>query len=563
MDIFAVRPFKVRNAEDFELSMILDVFVSPLGDARSPFDYENSIVKGAMGSGKSIFLKANYAYYLYSIFPCLMSQQRVILPVLIRLSDFQHLKEPHEIYSSVILQVMRELAALYKHLESAERLLKLHMGMQSLPRMIMEPSQVGSVLNDVLQMSAVEYKETITKELGLKGGVTHKFMEAAADFRRTAVQEVVQKRNPGIGDVHEAYRRLLGDFDGAILLLIDEAGSLDKSFFREGDRTSLFETLMNQFRTAEYLRTKIAVYPNSYSDILVETRYGDIVALTENVVDEIGYFRFRERALSVMDKYIQAASERRLKAHDVFNINMSPSAVGDPLEQIIYASGGNMRRLLHILDQCMLEAAALHNGRARVEMDHVMTALKKHSSGSEAMHVGLDRDFLDVLANTCRSRSTHRFQFPYKSPILAKYLDRSEEHNVLTISSAGSGRRGTTYQFDYAFCLHHDIPTHYIKDTEKIDKLRSRQTGVWITRVAQISEQVIEHAKIPGKVEGVLEFVKGDRAFVKGDDGQDYYVARENVIEADRAKGIVEGKRIRYYPVRYDGAQIALAVEIL
>lgn len=563
MDIYAARPFKARNAEDFELSMILDVFVSPLGDARNPFDYENSIVKGGMGSGKSIFLKANYAYYLYAVLPSLLAEEDVVLPVLIRLSDFQHIKEPSEIYAAVIIQCIKELAALYGKLDSAERLLKLHSGMQSLPRMLIEPSRAGQVLEDVLKMTAEEYTETITHELGLKGGAAHEFMEVGAEFRKTAVKELVQKRNPGIGDVHDAYRRLLGDFNGSILLLIDEAGSLDRSFFQEGQQTSLFETLMNQFRTAEYLRTKIAVYPHSYSDILVETRYGDLVQLTEDVVEESGYFRFRERALSVMDKYIQAASDRRIKAHDVFNVNPSPKASGDALEQILYASGGNMRRLLHILDQCMTEASAMYNGRTKVEMDHVMGALRKHSVAAESIHTGLEREFLDTLAHTCRSRSTHRFQFPYKSPILAKYIGRSEEHNVLTITSAGAGRRGTTYQFDYAFCVNHDIPTHYIKNTEKIDKARSRQSGSWITRIAQISEQIIEHARIPGKVEGALQFVKGDIAFVIGDDGQDYFVARDNIIEADRAKALIEGKRIRYYPVRYDGAKIALAVEIL
>lgn len=563
MDIFEMRPFKARNAEDFELSMILDVFVSPLGDNRNPFDYENSIVKGGMGSGKSIFLKANYAYYLYAILPSLLASKPVVLPALIRLSDFQHLRQPSEIYNAVIVQCVKELADLYTQLRSADRLMKLHLGMQSLPRMLVEPSRAGEVLEDVLKLTAEEYTETITHELGAKTGVTSKFMEAGADYRKTDVKELVQKRNPGISDVHDAYRRLLGDFDGSILLLIDEAGSLDRSFFQEGQSTSLFETLMNQFRTAEYLRTKIAVYPHSYSDILIETRYGDMIQLTEDVVDDTGYLRFRERALSVMDKYIQAASDRRVKTHDVFNVNPSPKASGDALEQILYASGGNMRRLLHILDQCMSEVVSLRNGRTKVEMDHVLSALKRHSAATESIHVGPERDFLETLAATCRSRSTHKFQFPYKSPVLGKYIGRSEEHNVLTINSAGAGRRGTTYQFDYAFCVHHDIPTHYVKNTERIDKTRSRQTGTWITRVAQISEQVIEHAKIPGKVEGALQFVKGDFAFVVGEDGQDYYVAKENVIEADREKALIEGKRIRYYPVRYEGAKIALAVEIL
>ena len=56
------------------------------------------------------------------------------------------------------------------------------------------------------------------------------------------------------------------------MLLIDEAGSLDRQFFKGANNDSFFEILMNQFRTASYIRTKIAIYPNSYQDILTEER---------------------------------------------------------------------------------------------------------------------------------------------------------------------------------------------------------------------------------------------------------------------------------------------------
>ena len=54
--------------------------------------------------------------------------------------------------------------------------------------------------------------------------------------------------------------------------------------FRGNDgETAYFEILMNQFRTIPFIRTKIAVYPNSYSDMLTETRYGDIIKLEHSV----------------------------------------------------------------------------------------------------------------------------------------------------------------------------------------------------------------------------------------------------------------------------------------
>jgi len=563
VNIYEARPFKVRNAEDFELSQILDVFVSPISSTKSPFDFENSIIKGAMGSGKSILLKANYAFHLYSIVPSFVAEEPVILPVFIRLSDFQHIREPHEIYKAVITQVVKEIANIYGELESAERLMKIHHGMKSLPDSIFEASRLREVLEGIVKMEAEEYKETISKELGLAGKAKPRFIELGVDFREKGVQEITSKKQPGIGDVHDTFRRLLGDFNGALLLLLDEAGSLDKSFFRAEQQISLFETLMNQFRTAEYLRAKIAVYPHSYSDVLVETRYGDMIPLSEDVVDPIGYERFRERVLGIMDRYLKANSGKELELLDVFNVSNSSSAVGDSLEQVIYASGGNTRRLLAILDTCMQEAYSIHGGDTKVEYDHVLTGLKKHAAAAESIHNSIDREFLETLAKACRSRSTYRFKFPYKAPLLAKYIGKSEEHNVLAITEAGSGRRGTTYEFDYAFCLHHEIPTHYVKDSERIDKARSRNTGTWINRTVQISEEIIEHAQVPGKIEGEVEYLDGEHGFVKADSGKSYYITSKAVIEADRGKTLLQGKRVRFYPLETEGALLAYAVEVL
>jgi len=44
--LFKSRPFKTRNADEFDLSSILNLYVNPTNDLNTPFDYENIIVKG-------------------------------------------------------------------------------------------------------------------------------------------------------------------------------------------------------------------------------------------------------------------------------------------------------------------------------------------------------------------------------------------------------------------------------------------------------------------------------------------------------------------------------------
>ena len=91
--VYHSRPFKTRNADEYDLENILDLFIDPTDGLNGPFEFSNAIIKGKMGSGKTMFLRANYAYYLYTLVPCLMDGSPIILPVYIRLSDFQNSRD--------------------------------------------------------------------------------------------------------------------------------------------------------------------------------------------------------------------------------------------------------------------------------------------------------------------------------------------------------------------------------------------------------------------------------------------------------------------------------------
>ena len=87
MNIFEKRPFKVRNADEYDLDQILELFVNPLQGADNPFEFENRIIKGKMGSGKTMYLRSNYVFYLYSIIPSLLNKQPLYLPVFLKLAQ--------------------------------------------------------------------------------------------------------------------------------------------------------------------------------------------------------------------------------------------------------------------------------------------------------------------------------------------------------------------------------------------------------------------------------------------------------------------------------------------
>lgn len=180
-----------------------------------------------------------------------------------------------------------------------------------------------------------------------------------------------------------------------------------------------------------------------------------------------------------------------------------------------------------------------------------------------------DVDFLNRLVRVCRSRSTYRFSFPYKSNVLNRYTNRSAEYNIINICQAGTGRQGTVYSFDYAYCVYKDIPTHYIKGSEKLDKTRSNRTGESIKRVAQLSDEIMIQSDVRGKVEGSVVFLfgEGKSGSVRGNDGKEYILLTQFLIESDKKKPLHTGSKIRFLPSLIPGNENAIPlctdVEIL
>lgn len=562
-NIFRSRPFKIRNADEYDVTNVLNLFVSPIKGLATPFDYENSIVKGRMGSGKTMYLRANHAYYLSALVPSLIEKHDdIILPVFIRLNDFQHIKEPSEIYRAIVIGVIEQLTSIYVHLENMKHLAAIQSGMKHLPDALLGAHKLASSIKQLAQLGSEEYIERVTNELGLKGGLKPKFLELSAEYKNIKFMELKKKPNPGIKDIEECYKNLLEGQEGKILLLIDEAGSLDKSFFREEKGACFFEILMNQFRTASFIRTKIAVYPNSYSDMLTETRYGDAVILEDDVKNENGYKVFRSRTLDMIKNYLNpnAFENTNVLVEDIFDLSESEKS-GDAIEQIIYASNGNMRRMMQLLDLTM-ETAYLESCKAvKITKQHAFVALIKHAQKTEAEYQAHELELLNSLSKVGKARSAFKFKFPNVS--LHKYTNRSEEYNLINVVQLGSGRRATIYSFDYAYTLYKEIPTHRMIDSEKVNHERTSVNGRWLEREAIVSDELILHADLPGKIEGIFDYVKGESGFVICDKGEQYYFNHRDIIEADKSKVIHETKRIRFYPSMLGDTKMAALIEIL
>lgn len=566
--IYLSRPFKTRNADEFELQNILDLFIDPTEGLDSPFDYCNCIIKGKMGSGKTMYLRANHAYYLYTLVPCLNENQKVILPVYIKLSDLSNIQDPEKIYGAIIIKIIEEIAGVCDYLQSSIELAKLHVGAASLSGLWPSSKEIHQVLDKLQKLTSDEYVKSVSTSLTCNGSLTAKFANACAEYGKTSLEEMKRHEKPAFGWIVDACTTLIEPFDAKLLILFDEVSSLSKGFFKASNESdSYFEMLMNQLRTLPYVRTKLAIYPHSASDILQETRYGDCIELECDPVNNTAqYGSYLSKTSSLIERYIEKESGIKCNAEDVFNISVQDQL---PLEQLINASEGNMRRLVHFLDISMNIAYQKSQGAEKVSLEDILEALRRQGIAMESLYQDADISFLNSLVKVCRNRSTYRFTFPNKANTINRYTNRSAEYNIINIRQAGSGRQGTIYSFDYAYCIYKDLPTHYVKGTEKIDKFRSTKEGEPIRRVAQLSDEALEQIEIRGKIEGtVINYSgDGDAALVQGEDHKIYILLLNNVIQSDRKKSVHGGTKIRFLPspISANGidALICLEAEIL
>jgi len=269
------------------------------------------------------------------------------------------------------------------------------------------------------------------------------------------------------------------------------------------------------------------------------------------------------RIVSLIERYIKKSSGLCCKAEALFDIASTNQLI---LEQFINASEGNMRRLVHLLDSSMNIAYVRCQGTSRVSLEDVINALCKQGEEMESQYQDMDKNFLISLAKVCKSRSTYNFTFPNKSTLIGRYTNTSSEYNVVNIKQIGTGRQGTVYSFDYAYCVYRDIPTHYVKDSEKIDRTRSTQSGEAIKRVAQLTDEVLIQADIRGKIEGTITYLSdGNRSgFVTDSEGNEYYINMNMVIASDKKKRFHNGDHVRFLPQKVSEDLFrAVEVEIL
>jgi hypothetical protein len=293
-----------------------------------------------------------------------------------------------------------------------------------------------------------------------------------------------------------------------ILLLIDEVAPVfPKEFFN--DKENGFIRWMNSIRNSGPYFTRIAVYPNDLSDILNEERFGTIVNLDYDVKNPDDYIAFRDYCNQLVNKYLKVVSLNSFsptKITDIITIIENNS--DDSLEQLIYASDGSSRRFISLMDKCITSP---HYKKGEVyKKEQIINIIKDFSSNLLASYDVSDKELAQSIAKACRKQVAYRFRVPGLSSLITPLFAKNEELNIVKLTEVGTGRRGTSYEFTYPYCILMDIQTHYFKDTRKICNSRDLVNGEWITQVTTINKDQIDFLNNELRIEGVVTEIDED-----------------------------------------------------
>lgn len=449
-------PFTFNNAEKISAHHIIHLFVTGQGRNQGAVrPTGDAIIRGSRGSGKTMLLR-----YL-NIFGNVTFDENVkskkvseSFPVLVNLSLI-HSSEWKSTVNSLI--------------ESAEKLIY--------------ESVLYSLEKKNIELHSAEFRNALFK-------------------LKQKLQVLANQEGSNIWKLGVAIRECMSNYFTHILLLIDEVAPVfPKDFFSDFDNG--FLRWMNSIRNSGPYFTRIAVYPNDVSDILNEERFGTVVNLDYNIKNIDDYNSFREYCIELVNRYLRMVSINQIKPTKLLDIiDLESLNEEDAFEQLLYASDGSSRRFSSLMDKC-ITSGRFEKGKHFDKTD-IWEIIKEFSSNLLTSYDLSEREIAQSLAKACRKQVTYRFRLPNLSGLVNSLHAKNEELNIVKLAEIGTGRRGTTYEFTYPYCILMDVQTHYLKDTRKICASRDIYSGEWISQVTTITKDQIDYLNNEFRLEGVI-----------------------------------------------------------
>jgi Calcineurin-like phosphoesterase len=472
-------PFTYSNAEKISINLISHLFVSsPSRHITSGSLTGDAIIRGKRGSGKTMLLK--------------------YLEISARLKFRNDISTRR---TSSVLPVLVDLSRIHKS------------------DLTDDIDTVYSAADKLIYDSVMNELEKLNSELGVSS------YKSSFNKLRQRLQHLASQEGTLVAKLGQAINENMGSIFNHILLLIDEVAPVfPKSFFTDAENG--FLRWMNSIRNSGPFFTRVAIYPSDISDKLNEERYGTVVNLDYDVMSENDYEEFYQYCVNLVNRYLSSVSNGEKSLPTVQSIiYVEKNNPDDAFEQLIYASDGSTRRFLTLMDRAIVQ---LYNRRKSGDLDIILSkqdVLEIISSYAQASFSGYDpyiQELSKSIAKFCKRQTAFRFKFPNYPRAVDKLNYSREELNIIKRVEVGKGKRATTFEFNYPYCILLNLQTHYIKDSRKICSSRSRVEGEWIRTSTKIKKDNLEYFSENSRKYGYIFQIEDELAVILNEDGIEY-----------------------------------------
>lgn len=571
-------PFPFLGADQYHEEQVLSLFEIDRDSTLRAFSLQNSIIEGSLGTGKTMLLKAIYAFhYSKMIIDLAERKQAVVVPVYLKFSDISY--GTTDLYKELILLIYRRILdtrfLVNDFLRDSTWFDKFGIWLKRLTK-----SGLFNEDKRYSELSAQTVTTRVSEIFKAEGSVGFDWLQKlAVEYENKFEKEISLKPNPTFTDIEGLFQRAFQPISERLLLLIDEVDTLPTDAFtkQENQKYSVYETLFNQLRTSKHLLYKIAVYPGTESSNQVEgSRIGTRVKLGFDIKDPDDFSAARDFFYRILRSYLSFCAQREIEPANFFKIQFSQESdkyatrikrvdeqhYGDALEQLVFGSKGTVRRFIKLAGDSMLEAVSKERAHIQVGKFDVFDAMR--SFGKELIErlQENERALIDRIAYYGIQHRAFRFRIPGHEDRLLNIYNRDKQDNVI-YPILDEARKGLTYifEFDYCYCLYRNVPTHVFLNAEKSNSERSLVNGKWIVQPANVPQEIINlEAKLEGEIKVYLE--EEQYGFIKYLDNKDLFFHRVNVLslgEHDMKQGVKVNFRIGR---NYKG-ECAVDIEVL
>lgn len=571
-------PFPFLTADKYSEEQILSLFEIDRASTIRAFSSENSIIEGSYGTGKTMLLKAIYAfYYSRMIVDIAETKKAVVVPVYIKFSDLPHGSE--DLYKELILHIYKRILdtrfEIMNFLEDSNWFTKFKNWLQRF-------TNSGIFFEDkrYSQLSAETVTERVNEIFKSAGAVGFNWLKQLKVAYETKYEtEILKKPSPGILDIENLFESYFSSICKHLLLLIDEVDMLPTSAFSKSSSRnySVYETILNHLKNSQPILYKVAVYPGSESSKQVEgSRIGTRIKLGFNVKDREDFSAARDFFYRILKSYLSFCAKQDVDPKNFFHIEFSDSPAqysrrikrvdkqdyGDALEQLVFGSNGIVRRFIKLAGDSMFEVIKRKNSDFTVSKSDIFEAMKNFGKELIDRLQENERALLDLIAFFCIQKNVFRYRVPGSEEVFYKLHDRTKQDNVLyPIPDQLASGSTNIFEFDYCYCLYRKIPTHFYLNAEKVSRSRSLVNGKWITTAADIPKNTINlDAKLDGEIKKYNHH--GGWGFISYLENKDLFFHRINVIPL-RDKEIKQGAKVSFKIGKNDKGECAIDIEVM